>query len=111
LIIDALDECVTDLSKILDLIIQRSLVSSHIKWIVSSRNWPDIEKRLETAGQKVRMCLELNAESVSIAVSNYIELKVVHLAQRWKYDDITRNAVRDHLSSKANDTFLWVALV
>ena len=109
LIIDALDECVTDLSKILDLIIQKSSMPSHVKWIVSSRNWPEIEERLETTGQK--LCLELNAEFISVAVSKYIEHKVAHLAQRKKYDDKTRNAVRKHLSSNANDTFLWVALV
>ncbi|KAK3169687.1 hypothetical protein OEA41_009071 [Lepraria neglecta] len=111
LIIDALDECVTDLPKILDFIIQKSSVSSSIKWIVSSRNWPEIEEVLETAGQKIRMCLELNAESISTAVRSYIEHKVIHLAQRKKYDDKLKNAVRDYLSSNANDTFLWAALV
>ena len=43
LIIDALDECTTDLSLLLDLV-QRSSVYSRIRWIVSSRNWPSIEK-------------------------------------------------------------------
>lgn len=99
----------TDLSKILDLVIQKSSMPSHVKWIVSSRNWPEIEERLETTGQK--LCLELNAEFISIAVSKYIEHKVAHLAQRKKYDDKTKNAVRKHLSSNAQDTFLWVALV
>jgi hypothetical protein len=37
LIIDAFDECVTGLPRLLDLIIQQSL-SSRVKWIVSSRN-------------------------------------------------------------------------
>ena len=112
LIIDALDECKpTDLPKLLDLIIQRSSVSSRVKWIVSSRNWSEIEVRLETAGQKVQICLELNAETVSIAVRNYIKYQVDHLAQLSKYDDTTSNTVRDFLSSNANATFLWVALV
>lgn len=110
-IIDALDECVTDLSKILDLIIQKSSVSSRVKWIVSSRNWPEIEERLETAGRKVRVCLELNTKSISVAVSNYIDYKVAQLAQVKKYDDKTKSDVRDYLSSNANGTFLWVALV
>jgi len=111
LIIDALDECEADLPKLLDFIIQKSCVSSHIKWIVSSRNWPDIEERLEMAGHKVRLCLELNVESVSTAVSIYIRHKVLQLAQRKKYDDKTRDAVLGHLSTNANGTFLWVALV
>ncbi|RYP70100.1 hypothetical protein DL769_005077 [Monosporascus sp. CRB-8-3] len=110
-VIDALDECVVGLPKLLDFIVQKSSVSSHVKWIVSSRNWPDIEERLERAGHKVRLCLELNAESVSTAVGIFIQHKVFQLAQRKKYDDKTRDAVLDHLSSNANDTFLWVALV
>ena len=69
LIIDALDECVTDLPKLLDFVAKHSSMSSRIKWIVSSRNWPDIKERLERAGHKVRLCLELNAESVSAAVN------------------------------------------
>ena len=111
LIIDALDECVGDLPKLLDFIVQKSFVSPRVKWIVSSRNWPDIEERLERAGHKVRLCLELNAESVSTAVSIYIQYKVLQLAQQKRYDDKTRDAVLDHLFSNANNTFLWVALV
>ncbi|KAF1957123.1 HET-domain-containing protein [Byssothecium circinans] len=110
-VIDALDECVADLPKLLDFIVRTSSISSRVKWIVSSRNWPDIEERLEGAGYKVRLCLELNAESVSTAVSIFIQHKVRQLAQQKKYDDKTRDAVLSHLSLHANDTFLWVALV
>jgi len=111
LVIDALDECVADLPKLLDFIVQKSCVSSRVKWIVSSRNWPDIEERLERAGHKVRLCLELNAESVSTAVGIFIQHNVLQLAEKKKYDDKTQDAVLDHLSIHANGTFLWVALV
>ncbi len=49
LIINALDECVADLPKLLDFIVQQSSTSPHVKWIISSRNWPDINERLERA--------------------------------------------------------------
>ena len=111
LIVDGLDECQKDLPQLLDFIIQMLSISPRVKWIVSSRNWPEIEKRLETAEDKVKLCLELNAESVSAAVGKYIQYKVGQLAKLQKYDDNTRDAVRRHLSSNANDTFLWVALV
>ncbi|KAF2190121.1 hypothetical protein K469DRAFT_23798 [Zopfia rhizophila CBS 207.26] len=111
LIIDALDECIIDLPKLLEFIIQKSSASSYVKWIVSSRNWPDIEEQLARAGHKVRLSLELNAGSVSTAVSAFIQHKVLQLAERKRYDNKTRDAVLDHLSSNANDTFLWVALV
>lgn len=48
LIIDALDECVIDLPKLLHFIVQISSKLTYVKWIVSSRNWPSIEKGLDT---------------------------------------------------------------
>ena len=111
LIIDALDECVTDLPKLLDFIMRMSSVSPHIRWIVSSRNWPNIEKDLGTLTEKVGLCLELNEKSVSAAVATYIQYKVDCLSKRNKYSSNTRDAVQNHLSLNANGTFLWVALV
>ena len=111
LIVDGLDECQKGLPQLLDLVVQMTSISPHVKWIVSSRNWPEIEKRLETAGEKIKLCLELNAESVSAAVGKYIRYKVDQLARLQKYDKKTGDTVRDHLSSNANGTFLWVALV
>jgi hypothetical protein len=86
-------------------------VFPRVKWVVSSRNWPDIKEHLQRAGHKMRLSLELNAESVSTAVRIYIQHKVTQLAQEKKYDHKTRDAVLDHLFSHANATFLWVALV
>ncbi|GKU11001.1 unnamed protein product, partial [Fusarium langsethiae] len=69
LVVDALDECITDRHKLLDFIIQTSSSSSScVKWIISSRNWPDIEEKLDNAKQKVRLHLELNKDSISKAV-------------------------------------------
>ncbi|KAK4641591.1 HNWD NOD-like receptor bm1 [Podospora bellae-mahoneyi] len=111
LIIDALDECVTDLPQLLELITRTSCTSSPIKWIVSSRNWPDIEEQLEAATQKARLSLELNAESISTAVNAFIQNKVDQLAPKTKYDTSMVGAIKDYLHSHANGTFLWVALV
>ncbi|KAK7177557.1 Vegetative incompatibility protein HET-E-1-like protein 15 [Paraphaeosphaeria sporulosa] len=111
LIIDALDECVVDREKLLDFIVEQSSASSPVKWVVSSRNWPEIEQQLATAGHGVGLSLELNAESVATAVDVFIQQKVIQLSQSNKYDAGTREAVRYHLSSNANGTFLWVALV
>jgi hypothetical protein len=111
LIVDALDECMVDRPKLLDFIVELSSASPRVKWIVSSRNWPDIEGRLAKAGQRMRLSLELNAESVSAAVSVFIQQKVHQLARDKKYDNKTKEAVQHHLSSNADGTFLWVALV
>ncbi|OHX00891.1 NACHT and WD40 domain protein [Colletotrichum incanum] len=106
LIVDALDECVADLRRLLDFLSKSS--SSRAKWIVSSRNWSTIELALERTSQ---LCLELNEDAISTAVRAYIQHKVNQLASKNKYDGSTVCLVQSYLISNANDTFLWVALV
>ncbi|KAK3305078.1 uncharacterized protein B0T15DRAFT_383696, partial [Chaetomium strumarium] len=111
LIIDALDECTQGRELLLDLVVQTSAAYSSVKWVVSSRNWPSIEKDLDAAAQKVRLSLELNEASVSAAVTAYVRFKVDGLAKRNEYDNDTRSAIERYLSTNAHGTFLWVALV
>ncbi|KAF3049143.1 hypothetical protein E8E11_004726 [Didymella keratinophila] len=111
LIVDALDECVTDLPRLLHFIAKQSSASSRVKWIVSSRNWPEIEEQMEQAGHKARLSLELNAESVSAAVGVFIQHKVTQLAQQKNYDQQMQDTVLERLTANADGTFLWVALV
>jgi hypothetical protein len=111
LIIDALDECVTDRTKLLEFVAKQSSRSDSVRWAVSSRNWPDIEAQLERAGHKAKLSLELNAKSVAAAVNTFIYQKVDQLAHEEQYKAEIRDAVLQHLTSNANDTFLWVALV
>ncbi|KAH7401121.1 beta transducin-like protein HET-E2C*4 [Phaeosphaeria sp. MPI-PUGE-AT-0046c] len=111
LIVDALDECTTDLPKLLDFIREHSSVSSRVKWLVSSRNWPEIEQQLEQTDQQVRLSLEVNSKLVTVAVDNFIRQKVSLLSSLKKLDDMTHDAVLNHLLSNANSTFLWVSLV
>lgn len=65
LIIDALDECTMGLDRLLKLVAQKSSAYPHVKWIVSSRNWPVIEETLDAASQKTKLWLELNETSVA----------------------------------------------
>ncbi|ORY01187.1 heterokaryon incompatibility protein-domain-containing protein [Clohesyomyces aquaticus] len=110
-IIDAVNECVVDLPKLLYFVVQKLPQSSQVKWIVSSRNLWYIEEWLEGVDTKVILDLERNAESVSMAVSKFIQHRVLQLACKKKYNNKTRDDVLDYLSTHANDTFLWVALV
>ncbi|KAF5701324.1 NWD1 [Fusarium mundagurra] len=112
LVVDALDECITDRPQLLDFIVQSSSISSSpVKWIVSSRNWKDIEEKLDNTKQKVMLHLESNKDLISKAVETYIVYKVDRLANDKKYDKETRNTVENHLITNADGTFLWVALV
>ena len=115
LIIDALDECESGLPQLLDLIdliVQNaSTSSSQVKWLCSSRNRPDIDVGSRTNDSSIKLSLELNAKSVSGAVDAYIDHKISELARMKGYDNKLRDQVREQLHQKANETFLWVALV
>ena len=110
LVVDALDECMADLPKFLDLV-HASVLSARVKWLWSSRNEIRIEQKLRRVDAKARLSLELkqNAEEVSRAVDVYIDDKLSRLESLE--DNSLRNQVRDILRRKANGTFLWVSLV
>ena len=110
LIVDALDECEVGLPQLLDLLLQVASLSSQVKWVVSSRNIPKIKERLELAGQKVGLSLELNPESISAAVNIYIDHKLSQL-KSLRNDKTLQDQIRSQVRKKANGTFLWVAFV
>lgn len=110
-VIDALDECSgNDLPKLIKFITQHSQ-TCEAKWLVSSRNWPEIEDMLDTASRKVRLSLELNRDSITAAVKVYIRHKAEELRSAKGLDDIKYNEIVVYMDSNANQTFLWVALV
>ncbi|KAM7192477.1 hypothetical protein V8F33_008352 [Rhypophila sp. PSN 637] len=63
--------------------------ASQAKWIVSSTNWPETEKKLAHAGQKVPLSLELNASSLFGAVQLYMQMKVQTLTEEEQHDSET----------------------
>ncbi|KAF2418759.1 HET-domain-containing protein [Tothia fuscella] len=111
ILIDALDECLVDLPELLTFVVNVSSQSPCVKWIVSGRNWPSIARDLDTVTQKVRLCLELNAQSISAAVATFIQFQVNWLTKRNEYGSDVQDAVYQHLLLNANGTFLFVALV
>ncbi|EXA39704.1 hypothetical protein FOVG_11189 [Fusarium oxysporum f. sp. pisi HDV247] len=108
IIIDALDECIESREKLIGYIIQCS-ISCKAKWVISSRNWPEIESQLDAAQSQVRLQLELNHASISDAVIKFVDRKISQLNST--FDELARERIRKHLLDNANDTFLWVALV
>ncbi|KAF2626214.1 hypothetical protein BU25DRAFT_492343 [Macroventuria anomochaeta] len=91
LVIDALDECITDLPKLLHFLAKYSFAS------------------FQQAGHN--LSLELNAKSVAAAVDIFIKQEVDQLAQEKQNKANVRSGVLQQLTSNANGTFLWVALV
>ncbi|KAJ4863741.1 NACHT domain-containing protein [Trichoderma breve] len=112
IIIDALDECKTNLSQLLDLIAKDlSSSSSKAKWLLSSRNEQDIIDVLATAKNRRAISLELNADSVSKAIEDYVDHQVQALSTLKEYTKDQEAKVKRYLHENANGTFLWVALV
>jgi hypothetical protein len=111
LVVDALDECVVDLPKLLDLIVRTTASSTCVKWLVSSRNEAQIDQKLKSVGDEAKLSLELkqNAEQVARAVDTYIDHRLSCLESLG--EDNLREQVREELRRKANGTFLWVALM
>ncbi|GAW26224.1 putative NWD1 protein [Rosellinia necatrix] len=112
ILIDALDECETELPQLLTFIAANSSVSPRVKWLVSSRNKIEIEQHLKLNGSAMNLSLELtqNAEQVSHAVNAYIDSKILEV-DSLRNDPRERDQVRDIMHKRANGTFLWVALV
>jgi hypothetical protein len=105
LIINALDECKTNLDQLLELISRTASTSTRVKWIVSSRNEPNIEARLRLDYTQPRLSLELNEEHISRAVQAFIDFRVSKL-RRIKDDGELQETVRGQIYAKANGTFL-----
>ncbi|KAJ5723761.1 hypothetical protein N7488_001796 [Penicillium malachiteum] len=99
------------LSKILTAILEDERLQPTFIFIdaLDDRNWPEIEESLQDANG-TKLCLELNESSISHAVEQYIQHKVLHLARVKKYSHDLRETVRQKLSKKSQGTFLWVAL-
>ena len=108
-VVDALDECEHDMPQLLEIIKETTTASMPIKWIISSRNRPDIDRHFTTHDSRIRLSLELNAPHVSHAIELYIDHKVSQL-ELIKHDRVIQDQVRRQMRQKAEGTFLWVAL-
>ncbi|KAK2038280.1 hypothetical protein LZ31DRAFT_570242 [Colletotrichum somersetense] len=109
LVVDALDECKHDRQQLLSLIAE-SVLDSPAKWIVSSRNQPDIEEVLWRHGSQTRVSLELNEQHVTQALNVFIDTRLSQL-QMLENDSATRDNIRREIQSKATGNFLWVDMV
>jgi WD40 repeat protein len=111
ILIDALDECDTNLRELMQFISLASNSASRVRWVLSSRNWPLIQDGLANTNRKLRLSLELNGESIAAAVRSFIHCKVNQLATKHGYDAQVQETIIEYVSINAQDTFLWVALL
>jgi hypothetical protein len=112
LMIDALDECSAYQVEFLRLLTGGDGAScSKVKWLITSRNEPQIQQMLDENNLIRHTSLELHSRHVSDAVRDFIDFKMLKIQKLRKYDDGLRRSVESYLHENANGTFLWVALV
>jgi hypothetical protein len=111
MMVDALDECTSDLSHPLSLIARHTSKLSKVKWLISSRNRSDIKELLRPTSSCAKISLEVNSSHISYAVNAFIDFKVPKLTELKAYKSDLCKKIRNYLYEKADGTFLWVALV
>ena len=113
-IIDALDECETELPDLLDLIVQLIPIAPNVKLLLSSRKKPDIYQRLNSHTCPTMKTLNLedeaNSSDISNAVNVYINERILDIPV-LRADISLRAKVHRQLKEKANGTYLWIGLV
>lgn len=110
LVIDALDECESDRKKLLDLIIRSTSAAPQVKWILSSRNYPDIKAKLRSCQTSAVIDLESNVTFVSESVDAYIRCRTRQLSL-VRDNTVLQGQLQSAILQKSSGTFLWAALV
>ncbi|KAJ4183519.1 hypothetical protein NW755_009554 [Fusarium falciforme] len=112
LVVDALDECKTDvdLDQLLDLILETSSIQN-IRWFVSSRGLPTIYQKFDAPDTKMRkLSLDQTGTDIHQAVQAYIHHRMGSL-HRLRMSEKTREELQNRLLRKAGGTFLWLSIV
>lgn len=105
-VVDAFDECEVEQKKLRDLITTSIALSSKIKWLVSSR--PGVEVK---APGTEKFLMELDDQKLKAPVNAFIKHKMKRLESREGYSPTILAAIEDEVGQRAQNTFLWVALV
>lgn len=113
IIIDSIDECRTDLDKLLALIRNDGLnFSRSVKWLLTSRPLDTSQQiYLDRTPNHHKIELAMHQDEMGRSVEIYTAAKVQELANRNCYPGDQADRLRKLLSEKADNTFLWVALV
>lgn len=115
LVVDALDECdqpAPDMAKLQDLkhLISDSLtITGKVKWLVSSR--PEARVHEDLKNHNPGTLVEVDVQSQEGAVNAYINHKLSTLTGREGYNEELLDEIAGEIRQRANNTFLWVALV
>jgi hypothetical protein len=115
LAVDALDECAQGQSDLIHLISTSLTLSQNVKWLISSRPEVDLLAALKDQGTNSldasNSLVELDTQRLAGPVNVYIDHKLTILKRRPGYSDSVLVEVSHEVRERAENTFLWVALV
>ncbi|KAL5344303.1 hypothetical protein ACLOAV_010732 [Pseudogymnoascus australis] len=108
-IVDALDECDQGLEDLCKLISTSLTLSDKVRWLVSSR--PEVDVLSKLKNRNISRIVDLDAQGLDGPVNAYISHKLSTLKGRKGYSDVILTEVSDKVRQRAENIFLWVALV
>ena len=113
LLVDALDECDSQSLQSFLRLLEKALpgLNKKVKWILTSRNEPQITQQIRRDRHSCDTSLELNSSYVAGAVKQFIASRMNDLVTLQNYDLDLAKKIQDHLDAHADGTFLWVSLV
>ena len=107
LFIDGLDEYSGEISEVIE-IIQHAADSPHVKIIISSREWPVIDRAFHKDGKAMLRLQDLTKEDIR----QYVEEKFRKCSQvSVLHEDQRFSRLKDDITTKAQGVFFWVFLV
>ncbi|KAJ3458131.1 hypothetical protein MRS44_012240 [Fusarium solani] len=110
LVVDALDECKTDLDRLLDLILRTSSIQN-VRWLVSSRGLRTIHQKFDATESKMRkLSLDQTGADIQKAVQVYTRHQMWRL-HHLRMSEEEREELENRLLRKAGGTFLWLSIV
>lgn len=109
-IIDILDQCITGLSRLLELIKILSTITNRAKWIISNRPRNDIERYFGSSNTIIKLSLKQNTKYISRTINIFIDYKLSRLIILIDNTSLL-DEIRLKIYRNANGTFLWIILV
>lgn len=118
LLVDALDECQDErpgVHELLNLIsesieITNKNTTAKIKWILSSRPEVDVYDKLKSRHAPGTV-IELDVQASEEPVNAYVRHKLAKLSRDFGYSQDVLDEMSTEIRARAQNTFLWVALV
>ncbi|KAJ5362068.1 hypothetical protein N7541_002912 [Penicillium brevicompactum] len=108
-VVDAVDECTTGLSDLLQLVAKACSISQHVKWIFSGHSGIGFERILRNKDSI--LSLKLHSDTMMKFFQGHIRAMVEDLARKRNYDQKSKQMVEEYFMDNSDGSLLWVSSV